>query len=411
MSGTHSILAPSDAERWARCVGAPHLSRGLPDVDAEYNASGTCSHWILEQDLKGIAKADSWLGKEMEFGTFKFVIDEERIERIEETIQAIRREPGQMWVEKLLNTSPVFGVPGQEGHADIVKLDILGAVEINGVPQQGVLTVHDFKDGFIIVNAKDNLQGLSYCAAALYEFDLVAPIGAIRFCIHQPKMHHYDEWTYTREEIEHFTAIIRPAAKLAYDIYHGNVEFDPAIHLNAGGIQCFWCPVRGACPARAKRIVDMFAPLIQKHELDDPTLSQIYMNLDEIEQACKDFRLEALRRALAGRTIDGQKLVKGKRGRRYWTVDADHVGVALETEANAKGIDANKVYEPRVPISPTQAEKLLKADGYANIAKIVDQKDGSISLAPLADKREAVTLQQFPVVTTETQASNSQDLI
>lgn len=410
MSGTHSILAPSDAERWARCVGAPHLSRGLPDVDKEYNASGTCSHYILEQDLKGIAKADSWLGKEMTFGEFKFVIDEARIERVEETVNAINREPGQMWVEKLLNTSPVFGVPGQQGHADIVKLDILGSVEIDNVPQQGVLSVHDFKDGFIIVRAKNNLQGLSYCAAALYEFDLVAPINAIRFCIHQPKMHHYDEWAYSREEIEHFTAIIRPAAKLAYDIYHGNIEFDPAVHLNAGEEQCFWCPVRGACPARAKRIVDLFAPLIQKHELDDPTLSQIYMNLDEIEQACKDFRIEALKRALAGRTIDGQKLVKGRKGARFWTVDQAHVEVALEAAAKEAKIDVAKVYEPREPISPTRADKLLKT-GYEKLKTIVTQNEGGISLAPMDDKREAVTLQAFPVVTTSVQPSNSQDLI
>jgi hypothetical protein len=409
MSGTHSILAPSFADTWARCVGAPHLSRGLPDVDKEYNASGTCSHWILEQDLKGIAKAESWLGKEMEFGGFKFVIDEDRIERVQQTVQAIGREPGQMWVEKKLNTSPVFGVPGQEGHADIVKLDMLGSVEVDGKPLQGVLTVHDFKDGYLLVKAKDNLQGLSYLAAALYEFDLIAPINALRFCIHQPKIHNYDEWTYTREEIEHFTSIIRPAAKLAYDIYHGNVEFNPAQHLNAGETQCFWCPVRGSCPARAKRIVDMFAPLIQKHELDDPTLSQIYMSLDEIEQACRDFRGEALKRALAGRTIDGQKLVKGKRGKRYWTVDQAHVEAALETAALKKGgIPLDSIYEPRVVISPTAAEKLLKKEVYADVAKIVDQKDGSLSLAPLDDKREAVTFQQFPLVTNQT--SNSEDL-
>ena len=408
MSGTHSILAPSDAERWARCVGAPHLSRGLPDVDAEYNASGSCSHWILEQDLKGIAKADSWLGKEMTFSGFKFVIDEERIERINETIQAINREPGQMWVEKLLNTSPVFGVPGQEGHADIVKLDLLGISEIDGKQHQGVLSVHDFKDGYLLVNAKDNLQGLSYLAAALYEFDLIAPINALRFCIHQPKMHHYDEWTYTREEIEHFTAIIRPAAKLAYDIYHGNVEFNPAIHLNAGETQCFWCPVRGSCPARAKRIVDLFAPLIQKHELDDPTLSQIYMNLDEIEQACKDFRIEALRRALAGRTIDGQKLVRGKRGRRFWKVEQARVEMALKEAANIRGLPHDVIYEPRVPISPTQAAKLMKTEGYRVLESIIDQAPGAVSLAPLNDKRDAVTVQGFEVVTTP--ATGSEDL-
>jgi hypothetical protein len=407
MSGTHSILAPSDASRWARCVGAVHLSRGLPDVDAEYNASGSCSHYMLEQSLKNNTSPDVFLGKEMEFAGFKFTIDEDRVERVQQVVDQIHREPGQMWVEKLLNTSPVFGVPGQEGHADIVKLDLLGAVEIEGTPRQGVITVHDFKDGYLLVKARDNLQGLSYLAAALYEFDLIAPIGALRFVIHQPKIHHYDEWTYSREEIEHFTALIRPVAKLVYDIYHGNIEFDPVKHLNAGEEQCFWCPVRGSCPARAKRIVDMFAPLIQKHELDDPSLSQIYMNLDEIEQACRDFRGEALRRALQGRTIEGQKLVRGRRGKRFFpnkTIAEQRLVAVLK----AKKLDPDKAYEPREIISPTAAEKLLKKEVYLEeIAPLVDQPEGSLSLAPLDDKRDAVALPQFQPVAT----NPSEDLV
>jgi hypothetical protein len=71
-------------------------------------------------------KLDAWLGKEMEFGTFKFVIDQERIDRVQLYVDRIRAEPGQMWVEKTLNTTPVLGVPGQEGHADVVKLNFTG---------------------------------------------------------------------------------------------------------------------------------------------------------------------------------------------------------------------------------------------------------------------------------------------
>lgn len=402
----HSLLAPSDAERWSRCAGAPHLSRGLPDVDAEYNASGTCSHWILEQCLRNDTAADIWLGHEMGFGInpatgepFKFVIDEERVDRIQQTIDKIKAEPGQMWSEKRLNTSPVLGVPDQQGHADVVKLDTMGAVEIDGVLHQGVLTVHDFKDGYLTVYAKNNLQGLNYLAAALYELDLMAPINALRFVIHQPKVGHYDEWTYSRIEIEHFVSLIRPMAKLVYDIYHGNVDFDPEKHLNPGEEQCFWCPIRGRCPARQKWFIEQCRPLIDKHELSDEQMGQLFARLDAIEQAAKDYRIEALRRAMMGRNVAGQKIVQSKMGPRKYTDEAakKKAETALQAELSLEKMMA--LYEPRTILSPTQAEKKLTDEQYVTLIKpYVTRNPGAYSLAPLADKRPAVTIQQFQIV-------------
>jgi len=44
---------------------------------------------------------------------------------------------------------------------------------------------------------------------------VVGDLNAFRFCIHQPKLYHYDEWTYTRGELESFMTLIRPVAKLS----------------------------------------------------------------------------------------------------------------------------------------------------------------------------------------------------
>jgi hypothetical protein len=386
---THSLLAPSDAERWARCPGAIHLSRGVPDPDKEYSASGTCSHWLLAWKLQNpTLELSTFMCKEMQFGEFKFTIDEERIERVQRTVDRVNAEPGQMWVEKLVNTTPVLGVAGQSGHADVVKLDLGGMVEIDGQPHVGVISVHDFKDGYIPVHAKNNLQGLCYGAAALFEMDLVAPITAVRFVIHQPKINHYDEWSYSRIEIEHFCTIIRPAAKLAYDIYTGVVEFDASAHLIAGEEQCFWCPVRGRCPARAKRVADMFTALIGKHEIDDAALEKMYVRLDEVEAACKDFRIELLRRAMSGRILTAHKIVRGKRGKRFWIDKKKAEGLITLV------LPEEQAFEPREIISPTAAEKLLRKD-YEPLKQLVDQADGGYSLAPLSDKREAVIVQTF----------------
>lgn len=391
MSGIHSILAPSGSARWLRCVGALYLSRGVPNPDKEHSASGTCSHWLLQWALESGGDLDEWLGKELTFGEnppFTFKVDEERLDRVRSCVTVINREPGEMLVEHRLDETPVLGVPDQEGHSDIIKLYPEGGAVINDKLYKGVLSVHDYKDGYILVNAKDNTQGLLYLCAAMLEFELVGDYNAFRFCIHQPRQHHYDEWTYTRAELEAFMQLIRPVAKLTYDIYHENVPFDPQLHLVAGEEQCTHCPVRGRCVARAKRVMSMFEPLIKRHELDDNSLGIVYAQLDEIEAAITDFRAEALRRAKLGVIVDGQKLVYGNKGKRVW------VDKKKAEDVMSMMVEPEKMYEPREIVSPTQAEKILKKD-YAVLKELVTQSDPQLRLVPLDHKGEAVTPIQF----------------
>ena len=336
---------------------------------------------------------DSWLGKELTFGDnppFKFKVDEERLDRVRSCVSVISREPGQMLVEHRLDTTPVLGVPDQQGHSDIIKLYPEGGAVIRDQLYKGVLSVHDYKDGYLLVNAKDNTQGLIYLCAAMLEFELVGEFNAFRFCIHQPKLHHYDEWTYTRAELEAFMQLVRPVAAVAYGIYHETIQFDPEKHLNAGEEQCTYCPVRGRCVARAKRVMSMFEPLVKRHELDDKSLGIVYAQLDEIEAAITDFRAEALRRAKIGVVIDGQKLVYGNKGKRVW-VDKAQAEALLSMLATPE-----KIYEPREIVSPTQAQKILKAE-YKAIEEqgLVTQSEPQLRLVPLDHKGEAVTPVQF----------------
>jgi uncharacterized protein DUF2800 len=389
---SHSILSPSGSSRWLRCVGALYLSRGVPNSDTEASASGTCSHWLLEwQLLNPSLNLDQWLGKELTFGEsppFIFKVDEERLDSVRACVSIINREPGEMLTEHRLDTTPVLGVPDQQGHSDIIKLYPEGGAVINGQLYKGVLSVHDYKSGYLLVNAKDNTQGLIYLCAAMLEFELVGDFNAFRFCIHQPKLHHYDEWTYTRAELESFMQLVRPVAALAYGIYHETVQFDPEKHLNAGEEQCTHCEVRGRCVARAKRVMSMFEPLVKRHELDDSSLGVVYAQLDEIEAAITDFRAEALRRAKLGVIVDGQKLVYGNKGKRVW------VDKQKAEDAMSMLIEPEKMYEPREIVSPTTAEKVLKKD-YAVLKELVAQSDPQLRLVPLDHKGEAVTPIQF----------------
>lgn len=390
MSGTHSILAPSDSARWLRCVGALYLSRGIQDPDKEHSASGTFSHQLLEWQLNNptLSLNEVWLGRSFTFGEFTFTVDEERLDRVRSCVNVINREPGTMLSEHRLDTTPVLGRPDQEGHSDVIKLYPEGGAIIREQLYRGVLSVHDYKDGYIMVHAENNTQGMIYLCAAMIEQDLVGDYNAFRFCIHQPRINHYDEWTYTRAELEAFMVLIRPVAALAYDIYHEVVPFDPEKHLNAGETQCTYCPVRGRCVARAKRVMSMFEPIVRRHELDDKSLGVVYAQLDEIAAAITDFRSEALRRAKLGVVIDGQKLIYGNRGQRKW-IDAQKAQIALEML-----LPPDKVFQPRDIISPTTADKLLK-DSYACIEDMVTQSDPQLRLVPLDHKGDEVKPVQF----------------
>lgn len=396
MTGTHSILAPSGSSRWLRCVGALHLSKGLPSLDAEHNASGSCSHWLGDWALTHPAlDLSCWLGKEMTFGTnppFKFTVDEERLERVRAYVGQINREPGTLLVEQRLDTTPVLGVPNQEGHADTIKLYPEGGVVKDEKLLRGVVSVHDFKDGHILVRAKDNFQLMIYLCAAMMQYSIVGEFEAFRGCIHQPKLHHYDEWTYTREQLLAFMDAIRPVAQLAYDLYYSNVAFDPAVHLTAGEVQCQWCPVRGRCPERARYIISLFDPIITKHEITNDTLGMIKGIEAQVRAALADYAAEAERRALSGSKIPGQKLIKGRKGSRQWM---DPVKAAANMELTL----GDAAYEPSVPISPTEAERLLKG-GYKTLAASVGvrQSEAPLKLVPEDDPHPEVILSQFKPV-------------
>lgn len=397
MSGNHSILAPSGSHRWARCVGALRMSKNIPDQTSQDAASGTCTHWMGEQGLAKDVPPSRWLGQEMEFDGFKFTVDQDRVDRATAYVDAIQREPGQRYVERRLNTSPILGVPGQEGHADVITADEHLQVEKDGRTYTGIISVHDLKDGAELIYARDNPQGLVYLATAMYEHDIVYPWQGGRFCIHQPRMNHYDEWFYTREEVAAFVLAIRPPAKLAYDLYHDVIPLEDK-YLNPGKEQCHWCPVRGSCAARARHIIELFESAdhtVERHLLTDPQISAYYPRLDEIRDWANDIGTEALRRAFAGRTPTNYKIVRGKRGNREFT-DLKLAEVKLR-----RLLPLEQIFEPASVISPTAAEKALKVihgkkEGFIKykeeLADLVTQADGSLTLAPLSDKRDAVKI-------------------
>ena len=100
---------------------------------------------------------------------------------------------------------------------------------------------------------------------------------------------------------------------------------------------------------------------------------------------------EGLRRALLGHKLPKLKVVIGKKGPRKWKDEAA-AEAALEMM-----LDVDQMYEPATLISPTEAERKLKAM-YSPLAAFVEQTPGSYSLVPEEEKGEAVVIKpvEFP---------------
>lgn len=381
----HSILSPSGASAWTLCHGklaaCKHITERSASIDS---ARGTLQHKIGETCLTRGIDAIMFLGTQDTVDGFDFTVTEEMCKHVQMYVDGVRRSVGRRYVEFRLDTSPVLGVPGQQGTADAIVLN----------RKDKCIEVHDAKFGFHKVTAKDNKQGIIYAAAALAHFNFVYEWESAKFVIHQPRIDWYDEWTYTLAELEAHMVEIRAAAALAYGMWAGT---EPIV-LNPGEVQCQWCPIRGTCAARTGKVLAEF-PIEGRTPgvpmLNDAEVAQAYGRVDEIEAWCSDIRKEAHARAMAGKKLPGFKLIKGRRGDRTW-VDEEKAVNAI-----ALHVGEDKLYKPRKIASPADIEKVMGKKEFGEIsADLVTQAEGSLKLVPEADKGAEVQINQteFPTL-------------
>lgn len=375
------------------------MCRDIVDKSGKDAALGTVQHYIGEQCLSRDWEPEKFLGDTLSIikahdsdeelvllgestnALFSFKVTAEMVENVRTYVSGVRRVHGTKMYERRIDTSRVLGVEGEKGTADAAILN----------HDEKLLEVHDAKFGFNKVDAEDNEQGILYLAGLLDEFELMDDWKGLKFVIHQPRIGHYDHHTYTPEQVKARAADLAEAGQKALALLDAPRE-EVLKHLTPGPKQCEWCPVRGSCVARSNRVKDMFETLagdkVEPGVLTDNDIADSVRRIDEIEGWCKDIRAEALRRALLGHQLKGQKVVQGKKGARAWRDEA-----AAEQALDLL-LSPDQLYEPAQIISPTAVERLLGKDVYQTVADVVIQAEGGLSLAPESDKRPAVKITQ-----------------
>lgn len=321
-NAAHAVYAPSSAHRWTVCTASATAIAALGEQEeGEEAAEGTRAHDEIERCMIGEFDDPSWLPVNPDhpaaYGV-ALVLD-----------YCSKLPPGRFWIEQRVRlTDQIWG------RCDVAHWDEASAT----------LTIVDYKNGFVDVDAVENEQLRIYGAGSIYTHKL--PAKWIRYVVVQPNsfmpVPRVKQWVESAEDLFAFaskTAAI-PAGELTF----------------TAGEQCKYCPLFGRCPASQDVLLKLNVMLANPPDAVRPDQVAKFM-------ACKkpiEHYFEALskvntERALAGQMPPGTKLVLPIT-KRQWINEA----AAREFVVKHKGVDA------LIPPTPAAVEKMgLNIEGMA----------------------------------------------
>ena len=216
----HALLSPSAGHRWTECPGAPQYEAQFPDTSNEAADEGTALHEVTETCILTKVDVDSFLGKTITVGEREFVMDQERLDLVQDELDYFYSFYNpllhDLHVELKLKTKLI---PQSGGTADVLANEAL------------VLThVLDHKYGRREVSPFNNVQFRIYGFIAQENF----LEGQEEFHLHvgQPRIKNFDREIITADELwEWGNDFLIPAANLA-------ISEDPP---RIAGEHCTWC--------------------------------------------------------------------------------------------------------------------------------------------------------------------------
>ncbi len=370
----HALLSASASSRWLACTPSVRLEEQFPETTSEYAQEGTLAHEIAELKLRQAfvepLTKRTFTTRLNKMKKHELYHDEmlkhtdTYLDYLNGITYSFNSKP-YVAVEKRINYSAF----APEGFGTVDCLIIGG----------DTLYVTDFKYGKgVAVDAEGNSQMKLYALGALNEYGFLYPIKNIHLAIVQPRLDSISEFKITREELLGWGEEIKPIAEKAFK---GEGDFVPGDH-------CKFCKAKAQCRARADQFTALEDFKMEKPPLlSDEEVGQVLEKGQHIEAWIKALKEYALVECLKGKEIPGWKAVEGRGTRNY--VDQDKAFLHL----TQNGIDEAILYE-RIPLTVPKLEKELGKKEYRTLLEepgLVQKSSGKPTLAPLSDKRQAVT--------------------
>ena len=381
MSG-HADLAPSAAHRWMRCPGSVPMSKGIGDRGSSYAAEGTWAHKLAEVRLEGRESLTEDETADLVGLTGETYDTAAMADHVGYYVDYVRGLGGDLFTEQRLSLTAITGEEGAAGTADAVIL------------RGSELVIAELKYGQgVKVEAVENPQLTIYAGAALGTFApmMEEELAQIRLIIIQPRLDHVSEWTLTPAELEDRLAVIsKAAAEARREMATDDMD---QWHFCPGLSQCRFCPARGRCRELARfALTAAGLPELKGTvpKLDTCMIGEALGKLDLIQSWVDGMREAAEEELLKGRKIPGWKLVAGRAGPRKWGDKA-----AADRVLSEKGVPDSLRFA-RELISPTQAEKLVKAgqiteDQWQAVQGEIVRSEPKPAVVPESDPREPWT--------------------
>ena len=383
----HSVFSPSSSEMWLNCSGSLIANmqerQKQGDTASEFAAQGTVAHEVAEVWLTTGKKPTYLVGEVMHRQGFDIEVDNEMLDYVGQYVSWCNDVPGEHYTEVRVDFSHLTPVPNQSGTSDHVCC------------ATGKLTITDLKYGMgVKVYAENNTQMQIYALGVLNEFDLLYDFQEIEMRICQPRLHHFDSWTITREQLLSFGQYVKERAFAAWK---------PDASRKPTEKGCQWCKVRASCPAKAAEIEamvdEMFSDddvtgvierldndeyLVEMPKIETLTIEQqekilnksktVRQFLDDIEKKLFDF-------AAKGGKLQTLKLVAGRNTRKWHSEQ--------ETVDYFKSLNLGEDdFAPRSLVTPAAAEKLFKQHGIKeSLNQFIADRKGKPTLVPISDKR------------------------